>query len=111
MGSNPVRVKSMILKIDTRRYLAWHSVLLGQGQEQWNEEDKCYSGQHFGEANVFILNSYSLPFLIKLTLSKADRSCKADAFAVWAIFGSNQWSTTSPSKAVVYAVVSMGKCI
>ena len=33
-----------------------------------------------------------------------DQSCTADAFAVLAIFHSNQWSTTGPSKAVVCAV-------
>ena len=32
-------------------------------------------------------------------------------FAVWAIFRSNQWSTTGPSKAAVCAVMSVGKCI
>ena len=30
----------------------------------------------------------------------------ADAFVVWTIFHSNQWSTTCPSKAVVCAVLS-----
>ena len=39
-----------------------------------------------------------------------DRSCMADAFAVWAIFCSNQWSTTGPSRDVVRAVLSVGKC-
>ena len=32
-----------------------------------------------------------------------------DAFAVWAIFRSNQWSTTDLSKAVVCVVLSVGK--
>ena len=39
----------------------------------------------------------------------ADWSCMADASAVWAIFHSNQWSTTGPSKDVVCAVLSVGK--
>ena len=33
----------------------------------------------------------------------------ASAFAVWAIFLSNQWSTTGPSKAVVSDVLSVEK--
>ena len=36
----------------------------------------------------------------------SDRACMACAFAVWAIFPSNQ-STTDPSKAVVCAVLSV----
>ena len=34
-----------------------------------------------------------------------------DPAAVWAIFRSNQWSTTGLSKAVVCTVLSMEKCI
>ena len=41
----------------------------------------------------------------------ADRSCMVDAFSVWAIFRSYQWSTTGPPKAVVCAVPSVRKCI
>ena len=38
-------------------------------------------------------------------VTHGDQSCMAEAFAVWAIF------TTGPPKAVVYAVLSVRKCI
>ena len=41
----------------------------------------------------------------------SDRSFSVDPAAVWAIFRSNQWSTTGLSKAVVCTVLSMEKCI
>ena len=34
-------------------------------------------------------------------------ACMAGAFTVWAIFFSNQWSTTGPSKAVARTVLSV----
>ena len=37
----------------------------------------------------------------------SDRSFSVDPAAVWAIFRSNQWSTTGLSKAVVCTVLSM----
>ena len=38
--------------------------------------------------------------------------CTGDAFAVRAFFCSTKWSRTSlSSKAVIYAVLSVGKCI
>ena len=40
-----------------------------------------------------------------------DRTFSVDPAAVWAIFRSNQWSTTGLSKAVVCTVLSMEKCI
>ena len=41
----------------------------------------------------------------------SDRECMTCVLAVWAIFYSSQWSTTDPSKAVICAVLSVGKCI
>ena len=42
---------------------------------------------------------------------RSDRSFSVGPAAVWAIFRSNQWSTTGLSKAVVCTVLSMEKCI
>jgi hypothetical protein len=39
-----------------------------------------------------------------------DRTSSVDIYN-WASFRSNQWSTTGSSKAVVCAVLSVGKCI
>ena len=56
------------------------------------------------------LHSTSSNFIIYCDLS-SDRSFSVDPAAVWAIFRSNQWSTTGLSKAVVCTVLSMEKCI
>ena len=42
---------------------------------------------------------------------QSDQSFSVDLAAVWAIFRSNQWSTTGLSKAVVCTVLSMERCI
>ena len=64
----------------------------------------------FLQALVFIyidktlVNTYTtqLHYCIQLaSMLEADRSCMANAFVVLAIFRSNHWSTTGPSKAVV----------
>ena len=53
---------------------------------------------------IFVVVAFT--FLIRICIMhKWNRSCTVEAFAVWAIFYSNQWSTTGPPNAVVYAVV------
>ena len=57
--------------------------------------------RHVAQAVVCICEGFDHPI----------NPAQCDPFAVWAIFHFKQWSTTGPSKAMVCAILSVGKCI
>ena len=80
-------------------------------EEETEEENLEIIDEHFASIQKIRKDWEVTQFYCISTLSLSDRSFSVDPAAVWAIFRSNQWSTTGLSKAVVCTVLSMEKCI